>query len=58
MKKIELIPSALIVLFELVESVKAAGESWTDEFLGSPLIILLAIIILDVAAIVYRRIRQ
>lgn len=55
------IPSAfhmLFLLFTLIRSVNAAGESFEEEFLGSPLLILVAIIVIDIIAFIYHKLRK
>jgi len=48
----------LLPLLTLINSVNAADQFSTDQFLGSPLLALAAIIILDVVALVYHKIRK
>jgi cadmium resistance protein CadD (predicted permease) len=48
----------LFLLFALISSVSAEEESFVDKFLGSPLLVLVAIIVIDVAAFIYQRIRR
>ncbi|HEY4674431.1 MAG TPA: hypothetical protein VIH48_00080 [Candidatus Bathyarchaeia archaeon] len=48
----------LLSLFALVNVARAANESFTDQFLGSPLLALVAIAIIDVIAFVYHKIRK
>lgn len=47
-----------LFLFALVNVVNAAGETFTDQFLDSPLLILAAFIMIDAIAFVYHRIRK
>ncbi len=49
---------SLLILFPLINVVSAADESFTDQFLGSPLLVLAAIIILDIIALIYHKIRK
>lgn len=49
---------ALLFLFTLVNSVNAADGSFADQFLGSPLLILAAIIVIDIIAFIYHKIRK
>ena len=58
---IKQIPSVLYMLFLLfasTRSVNAAAESFEEQFLGSPLLILAAIIAIDVIAFIYHRLRK
>ena len=48
----------LLFLFTLINSVNAAEESFVDRFLGSPLIILAAIIVIDIIAFIYHKVRR
>ena len=55
------IPSAfymLFLLFTLIMSVNAAGESFEEQFLGSPMLILVAIIAIDIMAFIYHKVRK
>jgi len=53
---------ALSVFFTLsillINSVNAEGESFTDKFLGSPLIVLVVIVVIDILAFVFHRIKR
>jgi hypothetical protein len=49
---------SLFLLFALINVVGAADESFVDQFLGSPLLVLAIIIVIDIVALVYRRIRK
>jgi hypothetical protein len=49
---------ALILLSAFVGTVKAADESFTSQFLGSPLLALAALVVIDVIAFIYHRIRK
>jgi hypothetical protein len=49
---------ALLSLFALIGTVKAEGESFGSQFLASPLLILTAIIIIDIIAFAYHKIRK
>jgi hypothetical protein len=49
---------ASLFLFALTNTVKAADESFTDQFLGSPLLILTAFIVIDIIAFLYHKIRK
>ncbi|MCK4424392.1 hypothetical protein KAU93_01810 [Candidatus Bathyarchaeota archaeon] len=48
----------LFLLFASTKSVNAAGESFEEQFLGSPLLILIAIIVIDVIAFIYHKLRK
>ncbi|MDH5754563.1 MAG: hypothetical protein OEY95_05110 [Candidatus Bathyarchaeota archaeon] len=48
----------LLFLFTLINSVNAAEESFIDQFLGSPLIVLVAIIVIDIIAFIYHKVRR
>jgi cadmium resistance protein CadD (predicted permease) len=58
MKKAILPLHVLFLLFMLVNSVGAEEEPFVDKFLGSPLLVLVAIIVIDIIAFVYHRIRR
>ncbi len=58
MKKRVLTPCVLFLLFTLINSVNAQGDFFTDKFLSSPLIILVAIIVIDIIAFIYHKIRR
>ena len=49
---------SLFLSFALINIVSAADESLADQFLGSPLLVLTAIIVIDIIALVYRKIRK
>jgi flagellar biosynthesis protein FliP len=49
---------ALLLVFTLINNAYAAEESPINQFLGSPLLILTAIIIIDIIAFLYRKIRK
>jgi len=42
----------------LINSVKAQEEPFVDKFLGSPLLVLVAIIVVDVISIIYHKIKR
>ncbi len=46
------------LLFGLISSVNAEGEPLVDKFLGSPLFVLVVIIVIDVVAFVYHKIEK
>lgn len=48
----------LLLLFALIRVVWATDGSLATQFLGSPLLILVALIILDAIAFVYHKIRR
>lgn len=49
---------ALILLSALIGTVRAADESFTSQFLGSPLLALAALVVIDVIAFIYHKIRK
>lgn len=59
MKARGVLASCLMLFFlSLVNIVGASEESLTEQFLGSPLLVLTAIIIMDIIALIYRKIRR
>ena len=48
----------LFLSFGLIGVVRAADESFADQFLGSPLLVLVAVVLIDVIAFIYHRIRK
>ena len=48
----------MLALFASISSVNAADESFADQFIGSPLLVLLAIIVIDIIALLYHKIRK
>ncbi|MEM3703239.1 MAG: hypothetical protein QXX79_02295 [Candidatus Bathyarchaeia archaeon] len=48
----------LLLASAFINRVYAAEESFPSQFLGSPLLILTAIIIIDIIAYLYRKIRK
>jgi hypothetical protein len=48
----------ILFLSALISTVRAAGESFTSQFLGSPLLALAVLIAIDVIALIYHRIRK
>jgi hypothetical protein len=48
----------ILLGFALVNRVYAAEESPINQFLGSPLLALTAIIVIDIIAFLYRKIRK
>jgi len=57
-RRIALASYLLLFLFTFVSTVNATDESFTDKFLGSPLLILVAIIAIDIIAFIYHKIRK
>jgi hypothetical protein len=57
-KKIRLSLYILFLLFMLINSVVAQEEPFVNKFLGSPLLVLVAIIVIDIIALIYHRIRR
>ncbi|MEM3579674.1 MAG: hypothetical protein QXH40_06275 [Candidatus Bathyarchaeia archaeon] len=53
-----IIINILLLMFAFTNCVYAAEESFPSKFLGSPLLILTAIIVIDVIAYLYRKIRK
>ncbi|MGD0496103.1 MAG: hypothetical protein ABSB28_08680 [Candidatus Bathyarchaeia archaeon] len=49
---------ALVLLSALIGTVRAADDSFTSQFLGSPLLALVALVVIDVIAFVYHKIRK
>jgi len=49
---------SLFLLFALINIVGAADESFADQFLGSPLLVLTAIFVIDIIALIYHKIRK
>ncbi len=58
MKKTRLLLYILFLLFMLINSVVAQEEPFVDRFLGSPLLVLVAIILIDIIALIYHKIRR
>jgi hypothetical protein len=48
----------LFLLFALVKVVHAADETFGEQFLGSPLLVLVAVMIIAALASLYHRIRK
>jgi hypothetical protein len=48
----------LFLLFMFIDSVGAEEEPFADKFLGSPLLVLVAITVIDIIALIYHRIRR
>jgi hypothetical protein len=54
------IPSAfymLLLLSAMIRSVNAAGESFEEKLVGSPLLILIALIVVDIIAFIYHKVK-
>lgn len=49
---------ALMLLSALIGTVKAADESPASQFLGSPLLALATLVVVDAIAFIYHRIRK
>jgi len=58
MEKAKSLLFALFLLLLLVNSVNAQEEPFVDKFLGSPLLVLVAIIVIDIMSIIYHKIRR
>ena len=58
MKKITLLLYVLFLLFMFINCVRAQEEPFVDKFLGSPLVVLVAIIVIDIIALIYHKIRR
>ncbi len=59
MKKIVYLVSASMLFFlALVNSVWAEDETYADKFLGSPLLILTILVVVDLIAIIFHKIRR
>jgi uncharacterized membrane protein YhhN len=50
--------SFILFFLSFVSIVGASEESLTEQFLGSPLLVLTAIIVIDIIALIYRKIRK
>jgi len=48
----------LVFLSALISSANAAEDSLAYQFLGSPIIILVAIIVIDIVAFIYHKVRR
>lgn len=58
MKKAEPLLYILLLLSASISSVHAEERPFMDRFLGSPLLVLAAVIVIDVIAFVYHKIRR
>lgn len=56
--KTELFPQILFLLLTLIHSIHLEEQSFIDKFLGSPLLILAAIIVIDAVAFIYHTVRK
>jgi len=57
-KRTMLVLNLVFLLFSLISSVSAADESFASKFLGSPLLVLTALIVIDIIAFIYHKIRK
>jgi len=57
-KRTMLVLNLVFLLFSLISSVSAADESFANQFLGSPLLVLTALIVIDIIAFIYHKIRK
>ena len=57
-RMISLVSVSMLLFFALVKGVWAQEESFGDKFLGSPLLILTILIIVDLIAVVFHKIRR
>ena len=57
-RQMALVFASVFLMFAWINRVYAADESFADQFLGSPLLILVAIIVIVAAAFVYHKIRK
>jgi hypothetical protein len=53
-----LTPSLIPFFLSSVNIVDASEESFTEQFLGSPLLVLAVVIVIDIVALIYRKIRR
>lgn len=49
---------ALTLLSALIGTVRAADESFASQFFGSPLLALAALVVIDVIAFIYHKMRK
>jgi len=54
----EMVVFSVLLLLALVNGVRAADESSVDKLLGSPLLILVALLLIVAIAFVYHKIRK
>jgi len=57
-KRTMIVLNLVFLLFSLISSVSAADESFANQFLGSPLLVLTALIVIDIIAFIYHKIRK
>jgi hypothetical protein len=57
-KNLATIVCIFLLVFTLINRVYAAEDSLLNQFLGSPLLALAAIIVIDVIAFLYRKVRK
>jgi hypothetical protein len=57
-KRMTIAACAIFFLSTLVNHVSAADGSFTEQFVGSPLLVLTAVIVIDIIAFVFRKIRK
>ena len=50
--------NCLFLLFAFVRFVSASDGSTADQFLGSPLLILVALLVIDMVALAYHKLRK
>ena len=58
MKMETLAINSLILFFALVSRVGASDGSALDQFLGNPLLVLVALFVIDIIAFAYHRLRK
>jgi hypothetical protein len=47
-----------LLLSTMIRAVNAAGESFEEQLVGSPLLILVAIILVDIIAFIYHKVKR
>lgn len=57
-QRMTLVFYTFLCVFALFEIVHASDGSFDSQFLGSPLLVLVALIVIDVVAFVYHKIRK
>jgi len=57
-KLVTLLLYGLPILFALINLAYADGESFGERFLGSPLLVLVAVIIIDIIALIFHKLRK
>jgi len=58
LKKGIILSHLVVLLLSLVNHVYAADQPFADQFLGSPLLVLVALFIIDGIAITYHKLRK